>query len=115
MKAKKVFSSLLVSSLLLLTMPLKAEPHVVDETYSVVVLGGGIGALTSSIYLARAGYKPLVIEGAQPGGAIALSHSVQNWPGEIDIPGDELMDRVHKQAETNGVTFLQEKVVSVDF
>ena len=114
MKVRKIFSSLIAFSLLFIA-PMSAEPHMVDETYSVVVMGGGIGALTSSIYLARAGYKPIVIEGELPGGAIALSHSVQNWPGELDISGDELMQRVHKQAEANGVVFLAEKVVRVDF
>jgi thioredoxin reductase (NADPH) len=87
----------------------------IASSYPVVVLGGGIGGLTSAIYAGRAGVNPLVIEGQKPGGAIVQSHSVQNWPGEIQIPGWELMDKVRAQAESCGSQFLQEEVVSVDF
>lgn len=78
-----------ILALLFLAQPLiAAQPSIEKvDTYPVVILGGGIGALTSSIYLSRAGYTPLVIEGSKPGGAIAQSHNVQNWPGELSIPG----------------------------
>lgn len=82
---------------------------------SVVVIGSGIGALTSAIYLARGGVKTIVIEGKNPGGALALSPSVQNWPGEYDISGVELMDKIRTQAERNGVIFSADEVTEVDF
>lgn len=88
--------------------PEKKAPH------SVVIVGGGIGALTSAIYLARSGVTPVVIEGKVPGGALAQSPKVQNWPGELEITGLDLMDKIHRQAEKNGVIFLQEEVVGVD-
>lgn len=92
-----------------------AEITVEAQVYPVVVLGGGIGALTSSLYLARAGLQPLVIEGKTPGGLLTQSHSIQNWPGELDIDGYALTDKVRKQAETNGARFRSEEVVAVDF
>jgi thioredoxin reductase (NADPH) len=85
------------------------------EVHRVVILGGGIGGLTSALYAARAGMTPLVIEGASPGGALTQSHAVQNWPGELEIPGWELMEKVHKQAELSGAQFLKEEVIAVDF
>lgn len=84
------------------------------ESHPVVIMGGGIGALTSAIYLARSGVVPVVIEGKVPGGALSQSPKVQNWPGEFEISGMDLMDKIHRQAEQNGVIFLQEEVVSVD-
>lgn len=87
----------------------------VDKEYSVVILGGGIGALTSGIYLARAGYQPLIIEGELPGGLITQSHSVENWPGETQISGTELVDKIKEQAKKNGCIFLSKKVVDIDF
>ena len=51
-----------------------------ETVYPNIVLGGGIGALNSSLYLARAGMNPLIIEGQMQGGLLTQSHSVQNWP-----------------------------------
>lgn len=85
-----------------------------QDPYPVVILGGGIGAMTSAIYLSRAGINPLVLEGELPGGAIAQSPIVQNWPGEIEISGIDLSDKVRKQAEVNGAQFSQEEVIDVD-
>lgn len=85
------------------------------EEYPVVILGGGVGALTSAVYLSRAGITPVVITGPTVGGTITQSHNVQNWPGEISIPGVELGEKVKDQAEKNGAVLLSEAVVSVDF
>jgi thioredoxin reductase (NADPH) len=86
-----------------------------EEVYPVVILGGGVGALTSAIYLGRAGITPLVIEGPKKGGAIAQSPHVQNWPGEIQISGLDLVDKIYNQAEYNGAHFIAEEVIAVDF
>jgi thioredoxin-disulfide reductase/thioredoxin len=98
-----------------LVSPLTAAIPKTAESESAVILGGGIGALTSALYLARAGLHPLVIEGELPGGLLAQSHSVQNWPGEMEIEGHALTDKVRMQAEANGARFLKGEVVKVDF
>lgn len=85
------------------------------ENQEVILLGGGIGSLTSAIYLSRAGLKPVVLEGPSPGGLIIQSHSVQNWPGEMEISGTKLADKVRAQAKANGASLLLEEVVAVDF
>lgn len=87
----------------------------VSQPAPVVILGGGIGALTSAIYLQRAGVQSIVIEGQNPGGAIAQSPHVQNWPGEIEIDGQSLIEKVRNQAEVNGAKILNEEAISVDF
>lgn len=86
-----------------------------EPVQPVVVLGSGVGALTSAVYLARAGVPPLVITGPAPGGAIAQSHSVQNWPGEFDISGEALAERIRDQALKNGALFEEAIVTEVDF
>ena len=80
-----------------------------------MILGGGVAALTSAVYLARAGIPPVVITGPVIGGTITQSHNVQNWPGEMAISGLDLGDKVKKQAELNGALLNEESVVSVDF
>ncbi len=87
----------------------------VQETESVVILGGGVGALTSALYLSRAGIKPIILEGSNPGGLITQSHLVQNWPGELEISGSDLVDKMRKQALANGAEFRAEEAIAVDF
>src|SRR3990167_3190152 len=73
-----------------------------EEVHDVLILGGGVGALTSGIYLARAGYLPVIIEGSLPGGLITQSHMVENWPGEKRISGADLAEKLKSQAIANG-------------
>ena len=105
----------LIISSLCATLHGTSSSPALQEPAAVVILGGGVGALTSAIYLARAGIKPIVIEGPTPGGLITQSHSVQNWPGEQEITGAELAEKVRKQAEGNGAILLREEVIAVDF
>lgn len=103
----------LLFALVLPVLPIySAEPTLVEP---IVLLGGGVGSLTSAIYLGRAGLSPLVIEGPTPGGLLTQSHTVQNWPGVMEIDGTLLTDRIREQAEANGARFLSEEVIGVDF
>jgi len=85
------------------------------EESKVVVLGGGVGALSSSLYLARAGLEPVVVVGPQPGGLLTQSHAIQNWPGEMQITGHDLVEKMRAQAELNGAKLVEEEVTKVDF
>lgn len=111
---KIIFCWLILGNLFSNTLNI-AAPQAEIETYSVVVLGGGVGALTSALYLARAGHRPLVIEGGAPGGLLTQSHSVQNWPGELEIEGQVLTDKIRSHAQASGAVLIEEEVVAVDF
>jgi thioredoxin reductase (NADPH) len=65
------------------------------------------------MYASRYKLKNLII-GAQPGGALATSHKVENYPGTISAPGKEIMDNFKKHAEVSGSEILQEMVEKVD-
>ena len=86
-----------------------------QQTYPVIILGGGIAGLTTSIYMAQANIDSVLIEGPTPGGAITKAYNVRNWPGEINISGKQLSQNLHQHAIKNGVKILQEKVIDVDF
>ncbi len=109
---KQFFKSLFFA-FILPVLPMQAEEPSSPEP--IVILGGGVGSLTSALYLGRAGLSPLVIEGPIPGGLLTQSHSVQNWPGEMEIEGNQLTERMRQQAEANGARFLSEEVIAVDF
>lgn len=86
-----------------------------EKKYDVIVIGSGPAGLTAGIYLARFKHNPLIIEGTQPGGQLTVTGAVENWPGNISIPGPELMQNMRKHAEKNHCSFLADSVVSVDF
>ncbi len=72
----------------------------------VVVLGGGPAGLTAGIYLAQAHLKTILIDTALPGGYVATTHQVSNYPGFIEPQqGFMLSHFMSEQAKANGVEF----------
>ncbi len=96
-------------------IPSQREANQGEQVRPAVILGGGVGALTSALYLSRAGIEPFVIQGPTPGGLLTQSHSVQNWPGEMEIDGISLTEKMRSQAAANGTVLLEEEVTAVDF
>jgi thioredoxin reductase (NADPH) len=78
----------------------------VAETIDIAIVGGGPAGLTAAIYGARARVSTHVFETAFPGGQIVTASWVENFPGFPEgVSGQELGDRMHSQAESQGAHF----------
>ena len=83
--------------------------------YDMIILGGGPGGYTAALYAARAGLDVLVLERLSPGGQMALTSAVDNYPGFPEgIDGFELGMRFQQQAERFGAVTEYAEVRSLD-
>ncbi len=62
-------------------LSLVEEKETEKNVKEVVIIGAGPAGLTAAIYSGRAGHKPVVIGGEQPGGQIINSSTLDNFPG----------------------------------
>jgi thioredoxin reductase (NADPH) len=87
-----------------------------NEAVKVLIIGSGPAGYTAAIYAARAGLKPILYTGGQPGGQLTITNDVENFPGYPDgINGPQMMVDLQKQAERFGTKVNYGLVTSVDF
>lgn len=83
---------------------------------SVIIIGSGPAGLTAGLYAARAGARPLVLEGLEPGGQLLQTQHVANFPGfPGTVTGEAVISTLRRQAEAAGARFALDAVERVDF
>lgn len=87
-----------------------------QRIYDMVIIGGGPGGYTAALYAARAGLNVVVLEKLSPGGQMALTTQVDNFPGvDVGIDGYTLGEIMQRNAESFGAVTELAEVQSVDF
>ena len=87
-----------------------------EEKVKVLIIGSGPSGYTAAIYAARAGLKPVLVTGGEPGGQLTTTNDVENYPGYPDgINGPQMMVDFQKQAERFGTDVRFGLATAVDF
>ncbi|MBJ18793.1 MAG: thioredoxin-disulfide reductase [bacterium] len=86
------------------------------EHRRVLIIGSGPAGYTAAIYIARAGFEPLMLAGLNFGGQLMITTDVENYPGYPDgVSGPTMMEEFQKQAIRFGTDILFEDATSVSF
>ena len=81
----------------------------------VLIIGSGPAGYTAAVYSARAMLKPILVYGAEPGGQLAATTDVENYPGFSNvIQGPWLMDQMKDQAKAVGAEMIEDHIKSVN-
>ncbi len=83
--------------------------------YDLVIIGAGPAGMTAGLYAARAGLRVALFEELSPGGQLAETSLIENYPGFPEgLPGFDLAFSMKEQAERFGCEIINEQVVQVD-
>ena len=84
-----------------------------EKHYDIVIVGGGPGGMTAGMYGARANLKTIMIEKFMPGGQIANTEEVEDYPGFEHIAGAELAMKMADHARKFGLEIISDEVTEV--
>jgi thioredoxin reductase (NADPH) len=81
-----------------------------ENIYDLIIIGGGPGGMSAGIYAMRAALKTVLIEKGLPGGQVAMSAEVENYPSYETIGGSELSEKFVQHAKSYGMEMITSEV-----
>jgi thioredoxin reductase (NADPH) len=76
-----------------------------EKIYDVIIIGAGPAGLTAAVYTSRANLSTLMLERGVPGGQMANTEDVENYPGFDSILGPELSTKMFEHAKKFGAEY----------
>lgn len=84
-----------------------------ERVYDLIIIGGGPGGMSAGIYAMRAALKTVLIEKGLPGGQVAMSAEVENYPSYEHIGGSELSEKFVQHAKSYGMEMITREVTAL--
>jgi len=82
--------------------------------YDLIIVGGGPAGLSAGIYALRASMRTVLIEKGAPGGQVALSAEVENYPAIKNKSGFELAQSFLEHAREYNLEVLSQEVTAIE-
>jgi thioredoxin reductase (NADPH) len=80
----------------------------------VLIIGSGPAGYTAGVYASRAMLSPILVQGIEPGGQLTTTTEVENWPGESEIQGPDLMIKMQEHATAMGCEIIADIITNLD-
>ena len=80
----------------------------------VLIVGSGPAGYTAGVYASRAMLKPILVQGMEPGGQLTTTTEVENWPGDTEVQGPDLMVRMEAHASAMGCEIIGDMINNLD-
>lgn len=85
-----------------------------EKIYDVIIAGAGPAGMTAAVYASRASLDTLMIERGIPGGQMANTEDVENYPGYDNILGPDLSNKMFEHAKKFGAEYAYGDIKSVE-
>ena len=79
-----------------------------------LIVGSGPAGYAAAVYASRAMLAPVLIQGIEPGGQLTTTTEVENWPGDTEVQGPDLMVRMQEHARATGCEIVADIVTELD-
>ncbi|OQD32436.1 Thioredoxin reductase [Bacillus toyonensis] len=84
-----------------------------EKIYDVIIIGAGPAGMTAAVYTSRANLSTLMLERGIPGGQMANTEDVENYPGYESILGPDLSNKMFEHAKKFGAEYAYGDVKAV--
>ena len=79
-----------------------------------LIIGSGPAGYTAAVYASRAMLEPILVQGIEPGGQLTTTTEVENWPGDSEVQGPDLMLRMETHARAMGAEVISDIIKELD-
>lgn len=80
----------------------------------VLIIGSGPAGYTAGVYASRAMLNPILVQGIEPGGQLTTTTEVENWPGDSEVQGPDLMIRMQEHAKAMGTEIIGDIIIDLN-
>ncbi|GAA4718313.1 thioredoxin-disulfide reductase [Brevibacillus fulvus] len=85
-----------------------------EKVYDVIIAGAGPAGMTAAVYTSRANMSTLLLERGIPGGQMANTEEIENYPGFSSILGPDLSTKMFEHAQKFGAEYAYGELQAIE-